>query len=107
MNEIPASMPAAHGLGQSDAIEELPVAYVEIDAFGAITGANRITRALHSRHAGELIGKMAWELMPTEEQELSFAAIVSAMETGIDPGVSRRSIYSSKESFRVSICTAI
>jgi len=72
-----------------------------MDAHGAVTRANRITRALHSCHAGELIGKMAWELMPIEEQDLSAAAFVLAMETGIDPGVSRRSIYSSDESFRV------
>jgi PAS domain S-box-containing protein len=39
--------------------------------------------------------------MPTEEQELSAAAFVLAIETGIDPGVSRRSIYSSDECFRV------
>jgi PAS domain S-box-containing protein len=101
MNEIPASLTGTNQFGQSDAIEELPVAYVEIDAHGAVTRANRITRALHSSHAGELIGKMAWELMPIEEQDMSAAAFASAVETGIDPGVSRRSIYSSEESFRV------
>ena len=101
MNKIPASIPAANGPGQSNAIDELPVAYVEMDAHGAITRANRITRALHSSHAGELIGRLAWELMPTEEQDLSCAAFLTAMETGLEPGISRRSIYSCDESFRV------
>ncbi len=101
MKEILASMPVANGSGSSDAIEELPVSYVEMDAHGAIIRANHITRALHSCHVGELIGKLAWELMPTEEQDLSAAAFVTAMETGVDPGVSRRSIYSSHETFRV------
>jgi PAS domain S-box-containing protein len=101
MNDTPVSMPATNDSGLSDAIDELPVAYVEMDAHGAITRANRITRALHSSHAGELIGRLAWELMPTEEQELSAAAFVSAIESGIDPGVSRRSIYSNEDSFRV------
>ena len=85
----------------SDAIDELPVAYVEMDAHGAITRANRMTNAMHSSHMGELVGKMAWELMPTEEQDLSCAAFVAAMETGIDPGIVRRSIYTSHETFRV------
>ncbi len=101
MNEIPGSMAAAHGFGPSDAMDELPVPYVEVDAHGAVSRVNRITRALHSSHAGELIGRLAWELMPTEEQEQSCAAFVTAMETGIDPGVARRSIYTSAESFRV------
>jgi PAS domain S-box-containing protein len=101
MSGIFASTLAVNGLVQPDAIDELPVAYVEMDAHGAIIRANRITRALHSSHAGELIGRLAWELMPTEEQDLSCAAFASAMETGIDPGVSRRSIYSNEGSFRV------
>jgi PAS domain S-box-containing protein len=101
MNKIPASVPVASDPGFSDAIDELPVAYVEMDAHGAITRANRITRATHSSHAGELIGKLAWELMPTEEQALSAAAFASAMETSIEPGVSRRSIYTSANTFRV------
>ncbi len=101
MNEISTSTLAADGLGQSDAIDELPVAYVETDAHGAITRANRITRALHSSHAGELIGRLAWELMPTEEQELSAASFVTAMVTGEDPPPARRSIYSSCDAFRV------
>jgi PAS domain S-box-containing protein len=101
MNEISASLTSANEFGQSDAIEELPVAYVETDAHGAIIRANRMTRALHSRHAGELIGKLAWELMPTEEQEMSAAAFVSAMETGIDPPPVRRSVYTRCDAYRV------
>jgi PAS domain S-box-containing protein len=101
MKEIPASTPPANVPGPADAIDELPVAYVEMDAHGAIIRANRITRAMHSSHVGALIGKMAWELMPIEDQDLSCAAFVSAMETGIDPGKVRRSIYSSQETFRV------
>jgi PAS domain S-box-containing protein len=100
MNDTPTIMPTANDPGFSDAIEELPVAYVEMDAYGAVTRANRITRELHSSHAGKLIGKLAWELMPTEEQELSAAAFAYAMETGIEPGVARRSIFTSADSFR-------
>jgi PAS domain S-box-containing protein len=101
MKTIPEVMQAAEGHGPSDAIDELPVAYVEMDAHGAVTRANRLTRMAHSCHAGELIGKLAWELMPTEEQDLSCAVFATAMETGVDPGVSRRSIYTSEDTFRV------
>jgi PAS domain S-box-containing protein len=101
MNQTPALLPTANNPGLADAIEELPVAYVEMDAHGAVTRANRITRDMHSSHVGELIGKLAWELMPTEEQELSAAAFASAMESGIDPGVVRRSIYTSADAFRI------
>lgn len=101
MNQCSGFPLTAEGLGRCDAIEELPVAYVEMDANGAVTRANRLTRSMHSSHAGELIGKLAWELMPTEEQELSCAAFVTALESGVDPGVSRRSIFTSTDTFRV------
>jgi PAS domain S-box-containing protein len=56
---------------------------------------------LHSSDSGELIGKLAWELMPTEEQEMSCAAFMAAMESGQDPPVARRSIYTSSGNFRM------
>jgi len=84
-----------------DPFDELPVAYVEIDAKGAIVRANRLTRSLHSSHSGELIGKRAWELMPADEREQSCAALMTAIETGEDPPVSRRSIFTSSDAFRV------
>jgi PAS domain S-box-containing protein len=101
MNHDPGTMPGGKADGQPDSLDELPVAYVEIDAKGAITRANRLTRSLHSKDCGELIGKKAWELMPTDEQEQSCAALMTAMETGQDPPVSRRSIFTSSGAFRV------
>jgi PAS domain S-box-containing protein len=101
MNEIPGAMPAAGDHDQPDPLDELPVTYIETNEHGAITRANRLTRSLHSSHAGELIGKLLWELMPAEEQELSSAAFKTAMETGQEPPVVRRSIYTSFGVFRV------
>jgi PAS domain S-box-containing protein len=98
MNEVPEIVPAISGL---EMLDGLPVAYVELDVHGAITRANRLTRSLHSSHAGELIGKLAWELMPAEEQEQSRAAFRTAMETGEDPPVARRFIYTNSGSFRM------
>ncbi|MGD0098252.1 MAG: PAS domain-containing protein [Terracidiphilus sp.] len=85
----------------SDPLDDLPVAYVELDARGAITRANRLSRSLHSLDTGELIGKPAWELMPVDEREQSCATMMTAMETGQDPPVARRSIYTSSGAFRV------
>ncbi|MGA2276186.1 MAG: hypothetical protein ABSG00_01180, partial [Terracidiphilus sp.] len=73
MSETSGSMPEMQANPSTDPLDELPVAYVEMNVRGAITRANRMTRALHSSHAGELIGKLAWELMPTEEQDRSYA----------------------------------
>jgi two-component system sensor kinase FixL len=101
MNEIPGAAPDAKGNAHSDALDELPVAYVEMDAHGAITRANRLTRSLHSSHSGELIGKPAWELMPAEDREMSRMAFTTAMETGEDPPVARRSIFTASGAYRV------
>jgi PAS domain S-box-containing protein len=101
MNVISEAMPVLEDHNISDALDDLPVAYVEMDAHGAITRANRLTRSLHSSHAGELIGKLAWEMMPAEEQERSRASFETAMETRQDPPVARRSIYDSSGNFRV------
>ena len=85
----------------SDPLDDLPVAYVEIDANGNITRANRLTRALHSSDVGELIGMPIWQLMPIDEREQSCAAMASAMMTGEFPTVAQRTIYTSSGAFRV------
>jgi PAS domain S-box-containing protein len=101
MNEIQGAVPAAKVSAQSDALDELPVAYVETDAHGAITRANRLTRSLYSSHAGELIGKPAWELMPAEEREMSRAAFKAAMESAEPPAAARRFIFDASGHYRV------
>ena len=101
MNEIPLAIPAAIDNAPSDPLDELPVAYTETNIQGAITRANRQTRALHSSHSGELNGKLAWELMPAEDQEMSRAAFRAAMEACVDPPLARRSIYTSSGAFRM------
>jgi len=99
--KTPVNQPTVNVDTQPDSLDELPVAYVEMDEHGAITRANRITRKLHSKDTGELIGKLAWEMMPTDEQEQSSATFALAIETCQNPPVVRRSIYSSSGAFRV------
>jgi PAS domain S-box-containing protein len=71
-----------------------------MDVHGAITSANRLTRLSHSADTGELIGKLVWELMPTDEQERSHAAFMLAIAAGQNPPVVRRSIYDRTGNFR-------
>jgi len=87
-----------------DAIDELPLPYLEMDRRGTITRANRAALALHPPERGELVGQIAWELMAADEKDPSFAAYASLMESGMEagerPAVVRRSLYDRSGSFR-------
>jgi PAS domain S-box-containing protein len=83
-----------------NAIEELPVPYIEIDRNGIITYANRATLALHPPERGSLIGAMAWGLMATSDMEKSCAAYFALMESGDTPPPVHRSLYDCSGEFR-------
>ncbi len=83
----------ATGIDGTDSIDELPLPYVEVDSHGFITRANRASLALHHMECGQLVGKMAWDLMPTDEKDQSFAAYCTSLETGEGPAVVLRSLY--------------
>jgi PAS domain S-box-containing protein len=100
MNQSATNLPAAPECAPSLEIDELPLPYVEIDAHGLITRANRATLALHHPEQGELIGKSGWDLMAVDEQDRSSAAFLKHMESGEDPPVMTRSIFDRSGSFR-------
>src|SRR5208282_1155512 len=100
MNQSTANFGAAPQCALSREIDELPLPYVEIDAHGFITRANRATLALHHPGQGDLIGKSAWDLMAVDEKDRSSAAFLSHMESGEDPPVIMRSIFDRSGSFR-------
>ncbi len=103
MNQSVATLPAAPQCAPSpeiDELDELPLPYVEIDAHGFITRANRATLALHHPEQGDLIGKSGWELMAIDEQDRSSAAFLKHMESGEDPPVMTRAIFDRSGSFR-------
>ena len=100
MNQSAVNFPAAPQCAPSREIDELPLPYVEIDAHGLITRANRATLALHHPEQGELIGKSGWDLMAVDEKDRSSAAFLSLMESGEDPPVITRSIFDRSGSFR-------
>jgi PAS domain S-box-containing protein len=81
-------------------IDHLPLPYVEMDAQGIITRANRATLALHHPEQGELIGKSAWDLLAIDEKTRSTAAFLSLMASGEDPPVICRSIFVRSGRFR-------
>jgi PAS domain S-box-containing protein len=74
-------------------IDHLPLPYVEIDARGIITRANRATLALHHPEQGELIGRSGWDLMAIDEKDRSSAAFHSLMASDEEPPVICRSIF--------------
>ena len=100
MNETSQAAPSAMGNSGLDAIDELPLPYLEMDARGYITRANRATQALHPKELGSLIGRMAWELIASDEMEQSCAAYLSLMESGVDPPRVLRHFYTRSGEYR-------
>jgi PAS domain S-box-containing protein len=81
-------------------IDHLPLPYVEMDARGIITRANRATLALHHPEQGELIGKSGWDMLAIDEKNRSAAAFLSLMATGEEPRAICRSIFDCSGRFR-------
>ena len=100
MNQVNPTLAAAPAFFETDAIDDLPVAYVETDTYGMITRANRASMELLPTGQGDLIGKLAWDLMPTDEKEQNCAAYTMLMMTGEDPPIVRRSIITCSGEFR-------
>lgn len=106
MSDLSAPVPtapidAALAQASSALFDELPLPYLEMDAMGFVTRANRAALALHPMEQGDLIGRMAWDLMATDEKEQSCAAYLSAMESGEEPPVVLRSLYTRHGEFRI------
>jgi PAS domain S-box-containing protein len=105
MNETIENLPAAPEaaaleLAASDAFDELPLPYLELDTLGVVTRANRATLALYPKDQGEIVGRPAWELMAIDEKESSSETYRLLMESGGDPPVVRRTIYVRSGEFR-------
>ncbi|HKN22166.1 MAG TPA: PAS domain-containing protein [Terracidiphilus sp.] len=81
-------------------IDHLPLPYVEMDARGIITRANRATLTLHHPEQGELIGRSGWDLLAIDEKHRSTAAFLSLMASGEEPPVICRSIFDRSGKFR-------
>jgi PAS domain S-box-containing protein len=100
MNKDTASQPGDRGDAGTDVFDELPLPCIELDAHGVITRANRATYAMHPPERGSLIGLLAWESMPTDQQQQACAAYMTLMETGGPTPPAVRNIYVSTGEFR-------
>src|ERR1700734_1978231 len=81
-------------------IDSLPLPYIEIDAEGHITRANRAAFALHHPGSGDLLGTVAWGLLAFDEKDLSHAEFLAHMQSGGEPPVISRNIFDRSGSFR-------
>jgi PAS domain S-box-containing protein len=83
-----------------DSIDQLPLPYIELDAHGIITRANRATLALYPLSHGRLVGQTAWDMVAPDEKDRSFAAYCSALESGENPKAVLRSLCDCSGQFR-------
>ena len=88
---------SAAARGATDAIDELPIAYVEIDAEGVITRSNRAARRLHSAEGSEIAGMHVWDFSPEVQANKDRAAFLEMIGSGAEPPIVRRSLYSNGE----------
>jgi PAS domain S-box-containing protein len=100
MNKVPVNPAAPPDALVTEALEELPVAYVELNAKGVVTRANRAARALYPHEHGEITGKFLWNIMPAVEKEISRAAFFEIMESGVNLPPVRRAAYTSAGEYR-------
>ena len=100
MNKNPVTAPAPTSGSPSEALDDLPLPYLEIDKNGMITRANPATIAMYPPELGDLVGKNAWDLVPIKYREMSCAEYASHMDSGEEPGVARRTLYTSSGEFR-------
>ncbi len=99
MNESCLTVPAAPERALPREIDEMSLAYLEVDADGLITRANRAALALHHPDHGDLLGKKGWDLMAFDEKVFSRAAFSAQMQSGMQPPVITRSIFDRSGSF--------
>lgn len=100
MREIPVNLPVPPCDAAFDILEELPVAYIELNAEGLVMRANRAAHALYPHEHGKFIGETLWNLMPAAEKEISRAAFFGIIESGVNSPPVRRPVYTSGGEFR-------
>jgi PAS domain S-box-containing protein len=81
-------------------IDHLPLPYLEIDAQGIVTRANRAALTLHHPEQGDLIGRSGWDMLAIDEKDLSSASFLALMASGEEPPIVCRSIFDRSGRFR-------
>lgn len=81
-------------------IDELPVAYTEMDREGRVVRLNRRACQLFDVTEEQIVGKKPWDAMPGREGELNRDAFLALMQTGQAPPIVRRVLFTSTGAFR-------
>jgi PAS domain S-box-containing protein len=84
-----------------DAIDLLPVAYIELDTGGIIVRANRKACKLFSTKRKKMLGAWAWDFVASDEVEMSRSAFFACIQANEEPQPIRRSLYEKNGEFRV------
>ncbi|MGO9316988.1 MAG: PAS domain-containing protein [Terracidiphilus sp.] len=100
MHKLAVNPAAPPDASVTEALEELPVAYVELNAKGVVTRANRAARALYPHEQDKFIGDTLWNFMTSAEKEISRAAFFKIMESGDSPPPIQRTGYTSGGEYR-------
>lgn len=96
---IQTELSAQHGATRNP-IDDLPVAYVEFNTEGTITYANIMALRLHCATGDNLVGKSAWDLVAADQIELSRNAFMDIIESGKEPPVIQRALYTQNGEYR-------
>jgi PAS domain S-box-containing protein len=98
-NSFAVTAPTPHAIVQ-DALDEVPVAYVEVNSEGVITRANRAARAFHPEALGDIVGRSAFEFAPADQTDHDRHAFLAMMASGDEPPVTRRTLLSGAGEYR-------
>lgn len=80
-------------------LQEMSVAYTEVDTRGIFRVANSAACLLFDRPLEELVGHDIWELMPLDEAHRSRTEFFRLIESGETPPIVRRVLYSGRGGF--------
>lgn len=86
----------------SGALQELPVAYTEIDANGILRAVNKAACRQLRMTADQLIGHDIWEFLPPDEAAQSRPEFFELIRSGEEPPVIRRSLYNLRGGYRTN-----
>jgi PAS domain S-box-containing protein len=81
-------------------LHDLPVAYAEVDAQGVLRAVSPMACQMHHMSEEEIIGHSIWEFVPPDEVERDRNDFFHAMESGEDPPIIRRSLYTASGEYR-------
>lgn len=87
--------------GGEEAIDEIPVSYIELDLEGRITKANKAACQMQKMREAELLGLTPWQFMSGNEIEHSLESFLQVIRKGEQPETVRRSFYTAAGEFKM------